>query len=165
MKAQRTMLLIGSLWELVRFFLVLGLLAASLQAVAGAGSWVYPWLLLAGSGNLLIAAGAFMLALFPDRYNALISFLRLGKVLSIFTYALLVISGALRMTGLRVVFAIGPVPVTQGVVLVGVFILDMLFLGALFAWREGEEHRPLPPGGDPAAELPEYRETEVKDLH
>lgn len=157
------MLLIGSFWELVRFFLVLQMLAASLEAAAGAGTWIYPWLLLIGSGNLLIVAGAVMLALFPDRYEPLVSLLRLGKGLSVFTFALFVLSGALRQTGLRVVLALGPLPVTQGVVLVGVCILDMIFLGALFAWREGS--RQLPPTPGPESVLPEYRETEVKDFH
>ena len=161
MKAQRAMLLVGSFWELVRFFLVLLLFAATLQAATGVGPWVYPWLLLVGSGNLLIVVGAFMLALFPDRYGPLVAFLRLGKGLAVFSFALLVVSGGLRATALQIVMEIGPVPVTQEVVLVLACLLDMLFLGALLAWR-GTDHQAPPPRAE--ADLPAYKETEIKDL-
>jgi len=154
------MLLVGSFWELVRFFLVLLLFAATLQAATGAGPWIYPWLLLVGSGNLLVVVGAFMLALFPDRYGPLVAFLRLGKGLAVFSFALLVVSGGLRP--LRIVLEIGPVPVTQGVVLVLACLLDMLFLGALLSWRGADHKAPPPPSG---SELPEYKETEIRDLH
>src|SRR5208283_3382194 len=50
MSVRRGLLLAGSLWELVRFFVVLLLLASLLQATSGAGPWVFPWLLIVGSG-------------------------------------------------------------------------------------------------------------------
>ncbi len=160
MSTRRGILLAGSLWELVRFFLVLLLFVATLQDAVGAGPWVYTWLLFVSSGNLLIAVGAGMLALFPQRYEPLIGFLRLGKLLSVFSFLLLLIAGSLRVAASREVFTVGPVIVTQGVVLLGVFLLDLLFLGGLLAWKP-EEKPPLPP----AEHLPAYSETEVDDYH
>jgi hypothetical protein len=160
MSVRRGLLLAGSLWELVRFFVVLLLLASLLQATSGAGQWVFPWLLIAGSGNLLIAAGGGMLALFPARYSALIAFLRLGKALSVFSFILLAVSGALRIAAGNEILGIGGRAITGGAVLVCVFLLDLLFLAVLIAWRAEEPQ--IPQNG---ARLPAYDETEVRDFH
>ncbi len=164
MKARRALLLCGSLWELVRFFLVLLLFAAVLQDASGASpSWVLPWLLVVGSGNLLIAAGGGMLAWFPDRYGQLISFLRLGKVLSIFSFVMLLVSGGLRIASGHILLGAGRFAVTGGTALLGVCVLDMLFLVVLMGWHgeqdTGEQGRPG------ASTLPDEVETEVRDFH
>jgi len=179
MKARRGLLLAGSLWELVRFFLVLFLLAAVLHDLAGAGAWVFPWLLVAGSGNLLIAAGIGMVALFPGRYGRLVALLRLGKVLGIFSFILLAVSGGLRpAAGLELAQA-GAAPVRGSMVLVFVGVMDVLLLAVLLFWRSAEEPRAAAAGtgggagaggsgaGGPGDEdkLPEYDETEVKNFH
>jgi hypothetical protein len=138
MSTRRSVLLAGSLWELARFFLVLLLFVATLQDAVSSGRWVYSWLLFVGSGNLLIAAGAGMLALFPERYAQLIGFLRLGKLMSVFSFILLLVAGSLRVAASREVFGVGPLKVSQGAVLLGVFLLDMLFLGVLLAWKAAD---------------------------
>jgi hypothetical protein len=160
MKARRGLLLVGSLWELVRFFVVLLLFAAMLRGEAGAGPWVFPWLLVAGSGNLLIAAGIGMLALFPARYGRLAALLRLGKVLSIFAFILMVISGAMRPAAGLDLAQVGRVGLRASTVLVVVALLDVAMLGVLLRWRPAEEPRPVP-AVDPGEKLPEYDETEV----
>jgi hypothetical protein len=162
MNARRGLLLAGSLWELVRFFLVLLLFASVLRGTLGAGSWVFPWLLVVGSGNLLVAAGGGMLSLFPARYGPVIALLRLGKALSIFTFILLVVSGALRIAAGQEFLGIGRRAITGGAVLLGVFLLDLLFMAVLIGWR-GEE--PQVPADGPGAKLPEYDETEAHDFH
>jgi hypothetical protein len=162
MNARRVLLFAGSLWEIVRFFLLISLLAFLLHADGGTGRWVFPWLLLCGSGNLLVGAGGIMLSLFPDKNGGLVGLLRLGKILALFSYALLLISGAMRMAiGLQVL-AIGGLAVTLAAVLFAVFVLDLLFLAVLLAWRPGEARRELPAAG---AGLAEYTETEAKDFH
>ncbi len=157
MSTRRGVLLACSLWELVRFFLVLLLFVATLQDAAGVGPWVYPWLLFVGSGNLLIAVGDGMLALFPARYEALIAFLRLGKLMSVFSFLLLILAGSLRVASSRVVFGVGLVAVTQGAVLLAVFLLDLVSLGVLMTWKK--ESTPVAPSDD---NLPAYTETECR---
>ncbi len=164
MKVRRGLLLAGSLWELVRFFLVLLLFAAVLTGTTGAGSWVFPWLLLAGSGNLLIAAGIGMVALFPARYGRLVALLRLGKVLSIFAFLLLAVSGGMGPAAGFEVLQAGRASVRGSAVLVLVALLDVLLLGVLLRWRSGDEPH-HGPAGAPAEKLPEYDETEVKNFH
>ena len=163
MKARNGLVLAGSLWEIVRFFLIISLIALVLQAAGGAGPWVVPWLLLAGSGNLVVAVGGIMLALFPEKYDGCVGLLRLGKILGIFTFLLLLLSGAMRTAAGERVLDIGKVGVPQGRVLFAVFVLDILFLGVLLSWRRGEGQQGLPPGS--GAMAPEYTETEVKDFH
>ena len=163
MKTQRALLLAGSFWEFVRFFLML-LIIAELLGSAGAGAWVYPWLLMVGSGNLLIAGGGVMLALYPDRYPGLAPFLRLGKVMSVFSFLLLIVSGAVRVGAAQAVGQIAGVPLPRIGVLLAIFVFDLLFLAVLFLWRKGvPSPTALPPGS--ASGLPEYRETEVGDFH
>lgn len=162
MNARRVLLLAGSLWEVVRFFLLISLLAFLLHAASGAGRWVFPWLVLCSSGSLLVGAGGIMLSLFPDKNDGLVGLLRLGKILALFSYALLLISGAMRMAiGLQVL-SIGGLAVTLAAVLFAVFVLDLLYLAVLLAWRAGETRRALPVAG---ADLSEYTETEAQDYH
>lgn len=163
MKARRALLVAGSVWELARFFLVLVLFAAVLRATTGAGAWVFPWLLVAGSGNLLLCAGSALLALFPDRYAPLVALLRLGKLLGIFAFILLVISGAYGQPAVQEVIGSGSRGITVGAALVGVFLLDLLYLAVLMGWRSGNEV-PAPPS-DTHEKLPEYHETEVQHFH
>jgi hypothetical protein len=156
MKARHGLLLAGSLWELVRFILVLSVLASVLQA-AGAGRRVFPWLLAVGSGNLMIAAGGGVLALFPVRYAPLIVLLRLGKVLGVFCFILLVVSGALGLAAGNQIFGIGGRAITGGIIL-----LDLLFLAILIGWRSGEPQAPV---NGPGEGTPDSKEMEVQDSH
>jgi hypothetical protein len=162
MSVRRGLLLAGSLWEFVRFFLVLLLFASVLRGTSGAGPWVYPWLLVVGSGGLLMAAGGGMLSMFPGRYAPLIAFLRLGKALNLFSFILLAVSGGLRVAAGSEVIGTGRRAVTGGAVLLGVFLLDLLFLVVLVNWHAEE---PLDPAGGAGNRLPEYDETEVRDFH
>lgn len=154
------MLLAGSLWEIPRFFLLISLLAFLLHAVSGTGRWLYPWLLLCGSGNLLAGAGGIMLALFPEKNGGLVGLLRLGKVLALFSYLLLLFSGAMRISVGLQVLSLGPVAVTLAVVLFIVFVLDLLFLAVLLGWRAAARQQELPAA---AAHHDEYTETEAQD--
>jgi hypothetical protein len=162
MKARRVLLLAGSLWEIVRFFLLISLFAFLLHAASGAGGWIFPWLLLCSSGNLLVGAGGIMLSLFPQKNARLVGLLRLGKILALFSYVLLLVSGAMRMAiGLQVL-TFGSLAVTLAAVLFAVFVLDLLFLAVLLAWRAEEARRELPAGG---ADLAAYTETEAHNFH
>lgn len=162
MKARRALLLAGSLWEIVRFFLLISLLAFLLHAVSGTGQWLPPWLLLCGSGNLLVGAGGIMLSLFPEKNGGLVGLLRLGKILALFSYALLLFSGAMRMAiGLQVL-SVGRFAVTLAAVLFAVFVLDLLFLAVLLGWRAEAAQPVLPAAG---TGLDEYTETEARDYH
>jgi hypothetical protein len=112
----------------------------------GAGLWVYPWLLMVGSGNLLVAAGGVMLALFPERYGGLASFLRLGKGMSIFSFFLLLLSGALRATSAQRFVQIAGATVPRSGILGLIVVVDLFFLFVLLRWRSQEGSRaPIPP--------------------
>jgi len=161
MKAERAFLLAGSLWEIVRFFLLLSLLALLLQGTSGSGRRVFPWLILGGSGNLLVAAGGILLAAFPARYGSVLGLLRLGKILGIFSFLLLLLSGALRPSLGLAALSIGKLAIGEGAMLLGIFALDVLFLAVLLAWRGTDKERVIPEG----AGLPELTETEVGDYH
>jgi hypothetical protein len=156
MKTQRALLLLGSFWELIRFFLMLLVLAELLGSVAGTGAWVYPWLLMVGSGNLLVAGGGVVLALFPERYASLVAFLRLGKALSVFSFILLILSGAIGVAITQPRMMVLGMAVPRVGMLLGIFVLDLLFLAVLFIWRN-------PP--EPPEPLPTYRENEIGDYH
>lgn len=134
MIARRAFLLAGSLWELARFFLLAMIIALILDTVGATGPWVYPWLLLIGSQSLLVAAGALLVSLFPDRYGAVIGLLRLGKILSVFTFLLLVISHAISAAESLQLLAVGRLRLRGDRILYSIFLIDALFLAALLAW-------------------------------
>jgi hypothetical protein len=159
MVSRRSLILAGSLWEVVRFFLVITLLSLILQASSGAGQWVVPWLFVGGSGNLMVAAGGILLAAFPAKYAPLLGLLRLGKGLSIFSSVLLVASGSLGKS-LRVeVLSAGPVGITAAGLFLLVMILDLLSAAVLFSRQQHDAP------SEPPHTLPEYAETEVRDFH
>jgi hypothetical protein len=161
MKARRTLLLTGSLWEIVRFFLQISLLSGVLREAAGAGPWILPWLLFGGSGNLVVAAGGIMLSLFPARYGGTIGLLRVGKILSIFVFLLLLVSGALRAGAVMRAYTLGTLAVTLSLVLLAMFVLDLLFLAVLLAWKRDEETPAAPSNGEQSAGI----ESEARDYH
>ncbi|HET6450452.1 MAG TPA: hypothetical protein VFI08_04035 [Spirochaetia bacterium] len=162
MKARRALLVAGSVWELARFVLVLFLFAAVLRATTGAGAGMFPWLMVAGSGNLLVGAGSLLLALFPARYAPVVALLRLGKLLGLASLVLLVPSGALRTAAGIDMAAIGRGGLRAGAVVLAVLLLDLLFLAVLVSWRPDEDP---PPADPPGEKLPEYHETEVQHFH
>jgi len=131
MALRHAFVLAGSLWEAVRFFIVISLLALVFRSSLSS----IPWLLLGGSGNLLVAVGGVMLSLFPGTYAELIGLLRLGKVLSVFSFVLLVVSGAIGISAHIELLHLGPLSLNEVTVLLLVFLLDVLFLIALIAWR------------------------------
>ena len=156
---QRALLVAGSAWEAVRFFLVLHLLAVLLAGGAGLGPWLLPWLLFGASGSLLAAAGGVLLAAFPRRYEALLGLLRLGKIIGIFAFVLLMVCGALSPVADRAVGALGPLVIPLGPLMLGIFALDLLLLAFLCSLRaEGGT-----PG--PHVEMPGYSESEVGHYH
>jgi hypothetical protein len=162
MKARRSLLLAGSLWEIVRFFLQLSLIAALLRQTAAAGPWVLPWLLFGGSGNLILAAGGIMLSLFPQKYAGTIALLRVGKILGLFSFLLLLLSGAVRAGTVPRALSLGGLTVALSLVLLALFMLDLLFLAVLLSWRRDEEERGIPSSGGDA---PPCTEAEARDFH
>ncbi len=156
---QRALLAAGSAWEAARFFIVLHVLGMLFLGSAVVGRWVFPWLLFGGSGSLLAAAGGALLAAFPRRYEALLGLLRLGKVLGIFSFLLLMISGALGAVVDRAVASIGPLAIPLGPLMLGIFALDLLLLAFLLGLRGEGSDQPTD------AEVPGYSETEVGHYH
>lgn len=171
MSARRVLLALGSLWDLVRFFLVLSLLVLLVRSAGGESSTMIPWLLLAATGNLLIPVGGLMLALFPRRYGNLLGLLRLGKGMSVFAFVLLFLSGSLGAAAGATVVRVGSRAVTGALLALALFVLDAAFLVLLMipAGRstgpdaERESARDLPAeGAEPP--LAGLADTEMKDL-
>jgi hypothetical protein len=154
MKSQRAFIITGSFWELVRFFLLLFIIAALFGAQGGVTGSIIPWLLIAASNALLCPVGWLLLALFPDRYGNLLPLLRLGKVLSVFSVILLLLSGFLSMgvQGLGAAQLIS-VPI--------VLFFDLIFLALLISLKSAGGGKSGPAEME-VSSLPEYSETEIK---
>jgi hypothetical protein len=152
MTARRVWLVLGVLWDLVRFFLVLSLLAVVIRAGGGAGAALVPWLLLAGTGNLLVPAGVLLYVLFPDRYAGLLGLLRLGKALSVFSFILLAASGQLLATGRLAAVPVGGQSVPAWTAAALLAALDLVFLVLLLLEGRAAGHAsPRPAEGLPDA--------------
>jgi hypothetical protein len=158
MKIKRILFLINSLWELARVFLLFAALAVALRrTLLEVQSSVY-WLVLLGSGQLVLPAALVMLYLDPTRFAALLNLVRLGKFLGILAALLLVFllplsSGLLPPVGLPVPFAALPFSIV-----VGMTIVDLVFLFLLFLWTgTGTD-----PGESEPNLLADHRETIVR---
>jgi hypothetical protein len=140
MKIRRISFLINSLWELVRFLLLFAALGVSLgYSLIGDPQTVY-WLVLLGSGQLLLPAVLFFLYLDPERFAGLLNVARLGKFLGILAALLLLFLGPLSsqiraVTG-NAASASLLLPYT---IVVAATIVDLIFLFLLFL------HQPVPP--------------------
>jgi hypothetical protein len=128
MTARRLLLALGSLWDLVRFFLVISLLLLVVRSAGAGGAPLAAWLLLAGTGNLLLPVAGLMLALFPDRYASLLPLVRLGKALSVFSFVLVLASGSLRAAAAAPLLHLGGRAVPGSVLALLVFALDVVLL-------------------------------------
>jgi len=128
MTARRLLLALGSLWDLVRFFLVISLLLLVVREAGAGGAPLAAWLLLAGTGNLLLPVGGLMLALFPDRYSSLLALVRLGKALSVFSFVLVLASGGLRTAAAASLLRLGGRTVPGSALALLVFALDLVLL-------------------------------------
>jgi hypothetical protein len=163
MSSRRILLFLGAAWELVRLFAVLSLLVLLFEIAGGRGSAIVPWLLLAATGNLLVPAGAVLLALYPERYARVLGLLRLGKLLNLVTLVLIVVAGVVSQAGPA------SIPRSAGAGLPGflaillVTALDAIFLALLVSFRPGGDG-PAKDEHAPAAALPDATETEIKEL-
>jgi hypothetical protein len=145
MKIKRILFLINSLWELARFLLLfLGLGIAFRLMLLADRSAIY-WLILLGSGQLVLPAALVMLYIDPLRFGSLLNLARLGKFLGILSSLLLIFLSPLSVDlglvgGLGASFAAVPYSMV-----IGVTIVDLVFLFLLFLWN--------------GTKLPEHRET------
>lgn len=128
-------LALGAVWDLVRFFLVLSLLAVVFRGAGGAGGPVIAWLPLAGTGNLLVPVGTLVYLLFPGRYGSLLGLLRLGKALSVAAFAFLASSGSLLALGSIPRVALGGRTVPAWIAAALCAVLDAVFLVLLLLER------------------------------
>lgn len=153
MTARRILLALCSLWELVRFFLMLSLLLLLARSAGARDGAMIPWLLLAATGNLLVPVGGLMLVLFPVRYGNLVGLLRLGKVMSIFSFVLLLVSGSLAAAAGITVLRVADRVVTGTVAVLLLFVVDIAFLVLLL----------VPDRGGASIVLADLSETDAKD--
>ncbi len=135
MTPRRILLFVGSAWELARLFLVLSLLVLLYEVTGGRGSAIVPWLLLAATGNLLVPAGAVLLALYPERYGPLLGLLRLGKLLNLVTLVLIVISGLVSAAGAASIPRAAGAGLPGFVAVLLVTALDAVFLALLVSYH------------------------------
>ena len=160
METRRALLFVSSLWELARFFLIVSLLAIVFRAATLESVAIMPWLLVVGSGNLLLPVLGLLLFLYPERYGNLIGLLRLGKGLGVFAFILLALSSGSVASGASsafsvvagsVIIRVGGLPVTRAAMMFGIFAVDLAFLGALMFYpsegSSGKSRNPETPDG------------------
>ncbi len=167
MKETRFTILLGSVWEIVRF---LALFAAVLGLGLPEDRGSTLWLLFFGSGQLVLAAAFLFLFLDPPRYHSLRPFLVLGKGLGLFSALLLVLLEPLPSFALAAPVRLFSLRIPPAALLWVVALFDLAVMGFLLTGRGAtarpEDAPPAPPAphGDPDPhDLPEFRETRVED--
>ena len=99
-------------------------------------SAVMPWLLLAGTGNLLVPVGGILVVLFPRRYGNLIGLLRLGQGLSVFSILILLVSGSLAAAANARLLIVGGRAITVSATVPALLALDLAYLALVVFSRE-----------------------------
>ena len=164
MKNRKFILLIGTIWEVIRFtllyFLLLLLVNSSFNPI---GSILLIWL---GSMQLILAAGLFLAWWDMSRYAVLLPLLALGKGLNLIPPILLLILGSgLFDIGVRLFRAAGQNILSQeslgflflfaGVIL----FFDLIFFFIILSYRISREEQKL--GSD--RNLPDWKDIRVEE--
>ncbi len=154
MKIHRIFFLLNGIWELLRFLLLFLALGITFQWTLVSDRQAIFWLVVLGNANLLMPAAALLLYIDARRFRVLLNLLRLGKLLGLFSSALLIIlepvSSGLRQLSLSFLpFAIAPLSI-----LLLIAVIDLVFIFLLFSCRieqnENEKQN---------SSLPDYRVT------
>lgn len=137
MGARRLLVLFGSLWDFARFFIVMIILATLFDSAGGWGAGILPWLLTGAASGLLAPVGGVLVGFYPERYSNLVGLLRLGKLLNIFSLALVPLSGAIDLGGGITLLRVGALALSPPLALASILILDLVFLGSLISYGTG----------------------------
>lgn len=164
MKIRRIFFLLNSIWELVRFLSLFLAVWITFQQVLETDRQAIFWLVLFGNGGLLVAAALLFLYVDPPRFRVLLNFVRLGKILGLFSALLLIILEPFG-TGLQSSLSLSfpPYRIAPLSILLLIAAADLIFLFLLFSYQI-EESNPASPAEETKEEnppLPEYRETVV----
>jgi hypothetical protein len=172
MKQPRLFFLSGIVWEFFRFFIFFYLFAiVQLQTMStNPGSLL--WLMLIGSGQLLLPASYFLLFINSKKYCELITILRIAKIIGMFTALVLLIREFFMTNGLVISSAVTESLLNKKYlifVLLGIFF-DLIFLYFLLSYNKGDEnlqnrlHEHESDGSLTGGKnLPEFHETIVKN--
>ena len=155
MKINRYFFLINSIWEVLRFFLLFTVLVLTFRLVILINRQAIFWLILFGSGQLLLPAGLIFLFINPEKNYILINIIRLGKILGIFASVLLILfepfSLGLRSSSLKLLtFSLTPIAL-----LLCITFFDLIFLLILLSYKQM-----IMEDEDPGS-LPEFKENEI----
>ncbi|MBN1836069.1 MAG: hypothetical protein JW820_09485 [Spirochaetales bacterium] len=152
MKIKRFFLLINSLWELARLVLLFLAVGVTLRLTLLTDRSAIYWLVLLGSGQLLLPAALILLYLDPVRFAVLLNLVRLGKFLGLLAGLMLVFLSPLR-TDLQLAVGLGlSSSLLSYTTVIGISIVDLIFLFLLFLWSV-----PPPDATASRAELPPDR--------
>jgi hypothetical protein len=135
MTAKRISIFLCSLWDIARFFILISIITAMFDAVAGGGITIVAWLLLPASAALLVPVGGILLTLYPVRYANLVGLLRLGKVLNLFSLFLLLVYGFISDNAEAATIRLSSLHVSQAILFLLVMLGDLIFLGLLISYK------------------------------
>ena len=128
MKKISPVLLSTALWEIVRFTFLFLLIVSASDGETTRGAPELYWILPYGAGALVIPAGLFVLMLDPAKYGALLNLLKLGKLLEVIPFLILLgreLSAMSVLSNPR--FPLYPV--------LAAAVLDLIFLALLISYR------------------------------
>lgn len=161
MKKPQLLFLVEIFWEILRFSLFFyTTVIIQLQSLHGNTNTLL-WLMLLGSGMLLVPAGCFLLYVDPVKYDAVIHLVRIGKVLGLFT-SLLIIVKELFIDVNILASGIAAFIVNRYllILLVGIFF-DLIFLYFLLSFKRQGVERAGSIASPDEKHLPEFAETYV----
>jgi hypothetical protein len=164
MKKERLFFLVEIFWEILRFSLLFYItVIIHFQTIHGNTNSLL-WLVLLGSGTLLIPAGCFLLYIDHVKYDVVIHLVRIGKVLGLFTSFLIIIKELfidinLFKTGV-IAFLVNSYLL---IILIGIFF-DLIFLYFLLSFKRRSGETLVVNSENDEKRLPEFSETIVENV-
>jgi hypothetical protein len=164
MRKKRFLYLGLAFWELVRLVLLVFMITEAVLGAFVSSSETLLLFLLLGSGNLLVPAGALFLY-FSEKKSPAMSFLLIaGKIIELFPCFLVLLFFLSSFIEIFSSSALLRQTLMEGIILLAIFAIDLLFLIILLSFKGGTEEKTLQET-PPEEKLPEYKETEILTKH
>ena len=158
MKKGKTLFILGTVWELIRFFLLfIAIVSINLWVIYTVRQAIF-WLLLFGAAQFLMPASFIFLWINPKKYHAFVDLLKIGKMVSIFASFLVILTESFGSRVYPVHFKYFPFTISPIIIIGIISLFDLILFFVLISYRINNDK------GSGSSLLPGYSVTDVKEL-
>ncbi|MBN1797005.1 MAG: hypothetical protein JW822_00390 [Spirochaetales bacterium] len=136
MKPKRFIFLWIAVWECIKILLLMSAASAVFEKTLILERNGIYWLVLLCGGQLLIPAIALVLFFKKTQFTPLLPFLRIGKIITLFTCFIILLLELTRETVFSLHFIFLPFTMSTPLFLFIIFSIDLIFLSVILSLKE-----------------------------